>query len=342
MTLCKCVCIFLVSLFQYTASSQSFWLELCDRSVSRLHTHPQRREGSAISQPDQMTALAEQLNEYRRRMAARDADDDFADSIQRSLSDSSWATELLECIPPSETSSLRVVTEAVRVEDRGEDAEQRADFHEEELLQDPDFVDDIDQLLNEHRQHESDAELARTLDREWNQQFRSLPPPVAQNIIVPTSQDIRNLHDAQLEMERQAARRGISLEEYISQGTPPQAQPQPVFDPIGSLFGAFFGTNQPRNVFATTYEELVALGDRMGQGDRGATREELERIPSMTSQPDNVHACPICLGEFETGEELIILPGCLHKFHGSCGKDWLSIKKQCPVCRDSVDLRANS
>ncbi|KDP44985.1 hypothetical protein JCGZ_01485 [Jatropha curcas] len=43
--------------------------------------------------------------------------------------------------------------------------------------------------------------------------------------------------------------------------------------------------------------------------------------------------CAICLGEFEEGEELRILPECMHSYHVACIDMWLYSHSNCPVCR---------
>jgi hypothetical protein len=50
--------------------------------------------------------------------------------------------------------------------------------------------------------------------------------------------------------------------------------------------------------------------------------------PPQTESPE----CPICLCEFERGEEMKQLK-CLHAFHTPCIADWLKINRTCPVCR---------
>ena len=41
--------------------------------------------------------------------------------------------------------------------------------------------------------------------------------------------------------------------------------------------------------------------------------------------------CSICLDELSIDEKVIILP-CVHYFHKSCIKQWLSRKTYCPIC----------
>ncbi|KAJ6720420.1 RING-H2 FINGER PROTEIN ATL51-RELATED [Salix viminalis] len=43
--------------------------------------------------------------------------------------------------------------------------------------------------------------------------------------------------------------------------------------------------------------------------------------------------CAICLSEIEEGEELRILPECLHSYHVECIDMWLHSHANCPMCR---------
>lgn len=46
--------------------------------------------------------------------------------------------------------------------------------------------------------------------------------------------------------------------------------------------------------------------------------------------------CAICLGEFEGGELLKLLPNCNHGFHVSCIDKWFQLHSSCPLCRSRV------
>ncbi|KAK9913754.1 hypothetical protein M0R45_037563 [Rubus argutus] len=50
--------------------------------------------------------------------------------------------------------------------------------------------------------------------------------------------------------------------------------------------------------------------------------------------------CCICLGVFENGDKVKVLPECRHCYHSDCVDTWLSAKSSCPLCRTS--LRSNS
>lgn len=43
--------------------------------------------------------------------------------------------------------------------------------------------------------------------------------------------------------------------------------------------------------------------------------------------------CPICLGDFEDEEMVIVLPRCSHIFHTLCIKEWMKRASSCPTCR---------
>ncbi|XP_052183836.1 RING-H2 finger protein ATL52-like [Diospyros lotus] len=49
------------------------------------------------------------------------------------------------------------------------------------------------------------------------------------------------------------------------------------------------------------------------------------------------YECPICLSEFEEGEEVRQLPRCKHSFHALCIDMWLYSHFDCPVCRAPAD-----
>nr|KYP58571.1 RING-H2 finger protein ATL1O [Cajanus cajan] len=46
--------------------------------------------------------------------------------------------------------------------------------------------------------------------------------------------------------------------------------------------------------------------------------------------------CAICLGEFEEGEWIKLLPNCTHGFHVSCIDTWFRSHSNCPLCRSCV------
>lgn len=61
--------------------------------------------------------------------------------------------------------------------------------------------------------------------------------------------------------------------------------------------------------------------------------------PDPESGPGRVSGqveCCICLGVFEDGEKVKVLPQCCHCYHPECVDRWLSTQSSCPLCRASL------
>ncbi|CAO2145216.1 unnamed protein product [Urochloa humidicola] len=43
--------------------------------------------------------------------------------------------------------------------------------------------------------------------------------------------------------------------------------------------------------------------------------------------------CAVCLADFDDGEQVRVLPECLHYFHAECIGTWLQGSSSCPMCR---------
>ncbi|KAK3130577.1 hypothetical protein QOZ80_6BG0495310 [Eleusine coracana subsp. coracana] len=94
---------------------------------------------------------------------------------------------------------------------------------------------------------------------------------------------------------------------------------------------------------------------------RGARREHgrLRRsaasptagLPSFTYKPSSSvttkhnatgggggeETCSVCLGAFQAGETVRLLPVCLHLYHVECIDPWLDVHSTCPICRSGID-----
>ncbi|CAK9143866.1 unnamed protein product [Ilex paraguariensis] len=46
--------------------------------------------------------------------------------------------------------------------------------------------------------------------------------------------------------------------------------------------------------------------------------------------------CSICLGMFQEGERVKVMPLCHHGFHSECVDKWLRTRSSCPLCRASI------
>ncbi|CAK9273944.1 unnamed protein product [Sphagnum jensenii] len=92
-----------------------------------------------------------------------------------------------------------------------------------------------------------------------------------------------------------------------------------------------------------SYEELLALEDRIGNVSTGLTAEAVaEKLKrSCYSSLDVVGAqfsqeydtkCSICQEEYEDGDKLGKIE-CGHSYHALCIQQWLVQKNQCPICK---------
>lgn len=71
----------------------------------------------------------------------------------------------------------------------------------------------------------------------------------------------------------------------------------------------------------------------------GLKKRDLSQIPvAVYGTGENIPAteCPICLGEFEKGDKIRMLPKCNHGFHIRCIDTWLVSHSSCPNCRNSL------
>ena len=89
-----------------------------------------------------------------------------------------------------------------------------------------------------------------------------------------------------------------------------------------------------------SYEELLALQDRIGYVRIGVPDEVLRRFPVcnvLTPPPLSADPCSICLEPAQIGDRLRCLP-CEHSFHVHCVDPWLSEHKHCPMCKRDVTV----
>ncbi|KAK7301411.1 hypothetical protein RJT34_12275 [Clitoria ternatea] len=89
-----------------------------------------------------------------------------------------------------------------------------------------------------------------------------------------------------------------------------------------------------------TYEELIELGDFIGQEKRGLSANEVSScLHSYTfnsaQNQSGIGLCVVCQVEFEEGEALVTIQ-CDHPYHKDCIGKWLQIKKVCPICNNEI------
>lgn len=92
-----------------------------------------------------------------------------------------------------------------------------------------------------------------------------------------------------------------------------------------------------------TYEELIALGEFIGQEKRGLSLNEIstclhacKRSPVDETKSGGIDRCVICQVEYEDGESIVALLPCEHLYHSECISNWLQVKKICPICSTEV------
>ena len=70
---------------------------------------------------------------------------------------------------------------------------------------------------------------------------------------------------------------------------------------------------------------------------KNSYNESTSRAPPAESEEDDEskedEKCPICLGNFQDEEMVIVLPRCSHIFHTLCIKEWMKRASSCPTCR---------
>ncbi|XP_022855510.1 probable E3 ubiquitin-protein ligase RHG1A isoform X1 [Olea europaea var. sylvestris] len=98
-----------------------------------------------------------------------------------------------------------------------------------------------------------------------------------------------------------------------------------------------------------SYEELLALEERIGTVSTALSEEELSKCLRKSSyqaissevrdtgslEDDNDTKCCICQEEYEFGNEIGTL-GCQHGYHMACVVQWLRLKNWCPICKVSA------
>jgi hypothetical protein len=101
-----------------------------------------------------------------------------------------------------------------------------------------------------------------------------------------------------------------------------------------------------------SYEELLALEDRMGNVSTALTEEALlkclntsinQSMP-LKDDPATGHTwnkddakCSICQEEYMDGEEVGKMR-CDHKYHVGCISEWLRLKNWCPICKSPAEV----
>ncbi|KAJ8899885.1 hypothetical protein K2173_019588 [Erythroxylum novogranatense] len=88
-----------------------------------------------------------------------------------------------------------------------------------------------------------------------------------------------------------------------------------------------------------SYEELLALGERIGHVNTGLSEDLMSKCLTETvhySLDQKEGSCVICLEEYKNMDDIGALSSCGHDYHISCIKKWLSMKNSCPICKTAA------
>ncbi|CAH9137609.1 unnamed protein product [Cuscuta epithymum] len=88
-----------------------------------------------------------------------------------------------------------------------------------------------------------------------------------------------------------------------------------------------------------SYEELLALGERIGDVNTGLSEDVVTKcITAEVFVPSHGEdkSCAICLEVYQDREEVGTMMKCGHDYHVSCISKWLSMKKVCPICKSAA------
>ena len=94
--------------------------------------------------------------------------------------------------------------------------------------------------------------------------------------------------------------------------------------------------NDYPNVDDMSYEELLALEERIGNVNNGLNDQQINKLNKVYFDKKKYNdLCIICQNNFKDREKVLIIP-CKHVFHEDCIVPWLKNKKQCPFCKSDV------
>ncbi|KAG5250845.1 zinc finger family protein [Salix suchowensis] len=94
-----------------------------------------------------------------------------------------------------------------------------------------------------------------------------------------------------------------------------------------------------------SYEDLIALGEFVGQERRGLSINEISTCLrpckyESSARKTGTDRCVICQMEYEEDESLVAL-SCDHPYHSECIAKWLQINRICPICSTEVSSPKN-
>ncbi|XP_038693945.1 E3 ubiquitin-protein ligase MBR2-like isoform X2 [Tripterygium wilfordii] len=91
-----------------------------------------------------------------------------------------------------------------------------------------------------------------------------------------------------------------------------------------------------------SYEELLALGERIGDVSTGLSEDTILKLMKQRKyvciteeSPPDLEPCCICQEPYLNGDDIGNL-ACGHDFHTNCIKKWLMQKNVCPICKTTA------
>ncbi|KAM3223552.1 hypothetical protein ACQJBY_057114 [Aegilops geniculata] len=101
-----------------------------------------------------------------------------------------------------------------------------------------------------------------------------------------------------------------------------------------------------RNTTPSDHELPVVHGPAPDEPRAGLGEPAIRALPAfrytkaakddVAKNSADASECAVCLGEFQEGERVRLLPGCLHVFHAECIDTWLHGCASCPLCRAAI------
>ncbi|KAG8368403.1 hypothetical protein BUALT_Bualt15G0041900 [Buddleja alternifolia] len=129
-----------------------------------------------------------------------------------------------------------------------------------------------------------------------------------------------------------AVRRGVHLraEDYV------------LIDPLINGFAELHDRHRDMrlDVDNMSYEELLALGEQIGEVSTGLSEEKIKgsmkqhKYEASGGSPI-LEPCCICREDYMIGDDIGVLD-CGHEFHTSCVEQWLILKNICPICKTTA------
>lgn len=88
-----------------------------------------------------------------------------------------------------------------------------------------------------------------------------------------------------------------------------------------------------------TYEQLLQLEEKIGKVSKGLSEEQYNNVNKTKATKDQQHQlCSICYYNIKEEEQINLLP-CKHIFHCDCIKEWLLKEKNCPMCKQELQIQ---